>query len=110
MDAHCCLADIFVMSSEKEVFGIVFIEAMFYGLPVIAGNKDGSVDALVNGEMGVLVNPGNILEITEAIKKVLNNRKVYQPHHDKLIEHFGYTKYKGRFEEVLRKLGVPTIN
>ena len=55
--AHFSIADIYIMPSTKEGFGIIFIEAMFYGKPVIAGNKDGSADALQNGTLGILVNP-----------------------------------------------------
>ena len=40
------IANIYVMPSMKEGFGFM---AMYYGLPVIASNKDGSVDALCNG-------------------------------------------------------------
>lgn len=72
--AHFMLGDIFIMPSEKEGFGIVFIEAMYYGLPVIAGNIDGSADALCRGEMGILVNPGNKEEIIAAVKKIADNR------------------------------------
>jgi len=54
--SHFVMADLYVMPSVKEGFGIVFIEAMFYGLPVIAGNLDGSVDALANGRLGLLIN------------------------------------------------------
>src|SRR6185437_1267256 len=60
---HFAVSDIYIMPSSGEGFGIVFIEAMYYGLPVIAGNKDGSTDALLNGELGQLVNPGNAQEI-----------------------------------------------
>src|SRR6185437_13841430 len=42
---HFNLSDIYIMPSEKEGFGIVFIEAMYHNKPVIAGNRDGSVDA-----------------------------------------------------------------
>jgi glycosyltransferase involved in cell wall biosynthesis len=56
---HFNLADIYLMPSEKEGFGIVFIEAMYYNKPVIAGNKDGSADALLNGKLGLLVNPSS---------------------------------------------------
>ena len=98
--AHFLLADIFVMPSEKEGFGIVFIEAMFYGLPVIGGNKDGSTDALIDGEMGLLVDPENITQITEAIARVIHNRKAYLPDQAKLMRYFGYTRYKERIGEV----------
>lgn len=99
--AHFNLADIFIMPSEKEGFGIVFIEAMFYGKPVIAGNKDGSVDALANGELGILVDPGSVEDITEAVKKVLDKPAQYLPDAEKLEERFGYRQYKRRLHEAL---------
>ena len=98
------LATIFVMPSKKEGFGIVFTEAMFYGVPVIAGNKDGSVDALCNGELGLMVDPDNITEIIAAIIKVLDNRNVYLPDYDKLMRHFGYTVYKEKLRKVFERL------
>ncbi len=51
------LADLFAMPSIGEGFGIVFLEAMACGCPVLAGNRDGSVDALAGGELGTLVDP-----------------------------------------------------
>ncbi|RZK35794.1 MAG: glycosyltransferase family 1 protein, partial [Pedobacter sp.] len=57
------LADLFVMPSKKEGFGIVFIESAACGCPVMAGNQDGSSDALLNGELGILVNPDHQKEI-----------------------------------------------
>lgn len=68
---HFLLADIFVMPSKKEGFGIVFIEAMASGLRVIAGNKDGSVDALANGKLGKLVDPDNLKQIEETLADLL---------------------------------------
>ena len=68
---HYQLADVFVMPSRKEGFGIVFIEAMACGLPVIAGNQDGSVDALRNGELGILINPEDPDEMVNILLKVL---------------------------------------
>ena len=101
---HFLLADIFVMPSEKEGFGIVFIEAMFYGLPVIAGNRDGSVDALLNGEMGILVDPDNVPQLSEAVEKILDNREAFLPDQEKLLKHFGYPQYKAKFKEVFEGL------
>lgn len=48
-------ADAFVLPSQKEGFGLVFIEAQAAGLRVIAGNRDGSAEAVKNQEAGVLV-------------------------------------------------------
>ena len=98
---HFNLADIFVMPSEKEGFGIVFIEAMFYGKPVIAGNRDGSVDALCNGELGLLVDPENKEELFNAIKKMLDNKEAYLPDREKLMEYFRYTGYKEKLHEMI---------
>ncbi|HMK27571.1 MAG TPA: glycosyltransferase family 4 protein [Chitinophagaceae bacterium] len=92
--AHFKLGDIFIMPSEREGFGIVFIEAMFYGIPVVAGNIDGSVDALCNGELGLMVNPYNVKEIITAVKKIISNRSGHLPDPKKLEQQFDYKGYK----------------
>ncbi len=48
---HYRLADVYVMPS-KEGFGIVYLEAMACGVPVIAGDNDGSADPLQDGRLG----------------------------------------------------------
>jgi phosphatidyl-myo-inositol dimannoside synthase len=99
--AHFSLADIYVMPSVKEGFGIVFVEAMYYGTPVIAGNADGSTDALLQGKLGLLIEPDNTKAITEALQKMITNKKAYEPDHALLMDYFGYEYYKERLEEVL---------
>jgi phosphatidyl-myo-inositol dimannoside synthase len=61
------MADVFVMPSTGEGFGIAFLEAMAAGVRVIGGNKDGSVDPLADGALGTLVDPDNECELTQAI-------------------------------------------
>ncbi len=102
--AHFALSDCYVMPSVKEGFGIVFIEAMYYGLPVIAGNADGSVDALQNGRLGILVDPNNVAEIKNAILKVLNNREKYLPDQRLLLEHFSYDSYKVKMNALFNRI------
>ncbi len=65
------LADVFAMPSTGEGFGIVYLEAAATGLPVIAGNIDGSVDALADGAIGTLINPRSQTELTDALVQAL---------------------------------------
>lgn len=101
MAAHFEMADIYAMPSTKEGFGMVFIEAMYYGLPVIAGNKDGSADALANGEFGLLIDPGEPEAIEQAIIRVLSNRKAFIPSRELLTDRFGYLQYKEKISRII---------
>ena len=67
------LADVFVMPSTGEGFGIVFLEAMATGVRVIGGNHDGSRDALCDGALGTLVDPEKCEELASAIEAALDN-------------------------------------
>lgn len=101
LPGHFSLADIYVMPSVKEGFGIVFVEAMYYGIPAIAGNADGSSDALLNGHLGLLIKADSPEEIGEAIEKMLESPALYAPDHDLVMKHFGYTNYKVKLEKML---------
>ncbi|UJF34582.1 glycosyltransferase family 4 protein [Paenibacillus hexagrammi] len=63
-------SDIFVMPSYKETFGIVYIEAMSRGLPLIYTKNEGIDGFFNNGEVGLPVDPFDINEIVESIKKI----------------------------------------
>ena len=68
---HFLLSDLFVLPSKKEGFGIVFIEALACGLPVICGNADGSIDAIRDGELGTAINVDDLEELENVIVKYL---------------------------------------
>jgi phosphatidyl-myo-inositol dimannoside synthase len=68
---HYRLADVFAMPSTGEGFGIVFLEAMACGTPVLAGNVDGSVDAVEHGRLGRTVDPNDVGEIAGGLIALL---------------------------------------
>ena len=63
----------FVLPSGKEGFGIVFLEAMFFGAPVIAAEEKGAVDVVRDGETGLTVRFGDTIEITRAIERIVSD-------------------------------------
>ena len=100
------LCDLFVLPSKKEGFGFVFLEALACGKPVIAGNKDGSVDAVLNGELGLLVDPDNVEEIKNAIVRVLTkNIPKNMLNNDylraRVLQEYGFDSFKNRLEKIL---------
>ena len=72
-------SDIFLMLSESrsdgdfEGFGIAVIEANYFGLPAIGSKNSGIEDAINNGVSGIIVNPGDPDEISEAVKTIMKN-------------------------------------
>jgi len=56
-----------------EGFGIVYLEAGAYGKPVVAGNVGGALDAVVDGETGLLVDPLDPLALAQAITRLLQD-------------------------------------
>lgn len=103
---HFLLADLFVLPSKKEGFGIVFIEAMACGLPVICGNADGSMDAIKNGELGTAVDADNLGELRDAIAAYferpldVEHRRNIQK---KCMEYFNSDKYTDELGALLNE-------
>jgi len=106
--AHYNLCDVFAMPSKGEGFGIVFLEALACGKAVIAGNKDGSADALLDGELGALIDPDNVSEISQTLIQVLRREfplKILddpEALREKAIETYGYSRFARRLQEIVQ--------
>lgn len=101
LQQYFLLSDAFVMPSSGEGFGIAFIEAAANGCNVLAGNQDGSVDALRNGELGILVNPNDEAEILKGLKLVLEKPFDKAKQSELTLRHFSFEQYMKQIEGLL---------
>ena len=70
--------DAFVLPSRHESMGVVFVEAMACGKPVIA-SICGGPEEFVNDDCGYLVVPENEVDLAMAMNKMINNHKRFIP-------------------------------
>lgn len=68
----------FVLPSRYEAFGVVLIEAMATGLPVIA-TRSGGPEFIVGRESGLLIEPGQIEELAKAMQYMMRHIESYSP-------------------------------
>lgn len=67
-------ADIGLMCSQHEAFGLVTVEYMLAGLPVIGSNSGGTREIVIDNETGYLYEPGNYLDLSTKIEDLLSNQ------------------------------------
>lgn len=94
------LADAYLMPGRGEGFGITLLEAMACGLPTLASILDGSREALLDGELGVLVDPRNSEDLKQGIREILGRPKKVPPG----LEYFSFTRYQERVYYMLNRI------
>lgn len=77
-EKYLAISDIFCLPSYREGFGSVVIEAAAMGIPTVGTNIYGLVDAVVDGETGILVPSGNDRALIDALKHLLDNPEKLQ--------------------------------
>lgn len=106
------VADLFLMPSEKESFGLAALEAMACEVPVISSNTGGLPELNVQGVTGFLSNVGDIQDMTRKSLFVLdkNNLPKFKENALKRAQEFDITKilplYENYYEKILEKASI----
>ena len=64
-------ADVVVLPSRYESFGLVMVEAMMHGKPLVSTDTSGVREVVRNGVDGLLVEPGDVDQLEHAIRRML---------------------------------------
>lgn len=101
------LADVYILPSKFEGFGIVFIESLACGVPVIASDNFGCRQSLKNGNLGLLVKPDNLNNIAKTIINFFNKNVPEQLFkrkylRKKILEFYGIDSWNKRLDILLR--------
>ena len=104
---HYLNSSIYIMTSRWEGMPLVLAEAMSFGLPILAFSQSGSNEVLANGKYGVLVENGNVSELTNQLTLLINDvekRKQYQKLSLERVEDFQLKNIITMWNEVLLKI------
>lgn len=104
--AHYRLADAYVMPSQ-EGFGIVYLEAMACGVPVLSGDADGSADPLQDGRVGWRVPHRDVDAVAQACIEMLKGKDQRCDGawlRQETLAHFSAASLKRQMAEMLTKL------
>jgi glycosyltransferase involved in cell wall biosynthesis len=102
--------DVFVLPSVSrlEAFGIVALEAMATGKPVIVADIPGVREVIEDGRDGLLADPMNPRDLAEKIRRLLGDpearRAMGTRARDKVVESFGIERVTDRIESVYRSI------
>ena len=101
----------FVLSSHVETFGVVVIEALSQGIPVIATKCGGPESIIVPGD-GILVEVANVNALAQAMNEVVENTKLYDPDsiRQRCLERFSEKAFILRVEEIYKHCIAESIN
>lgn len=99
---------VFVNPAFVEPFGLTFIEASAVGLPFVGTHNGGPQDILKNCESGLLVNVAEPEELSQAIKRLLTDRELWQQCStngiNRVREHYTWETHGRRYIECLKPI------
>jgi N-acetyl-alpha-D-glucosaminyl L-malate synthase BshA len=108
IEALLPLADVFLLPSSHESFGLVALEAMSSGVPVIATRVGGMPEVIEDGVSGFLRDPGDVAAMTEVALELARNpglrRQVSHAARARAAGHFAQGRAVEFYESYYRRL------
>ena len=87
--------------------GLVFLEAMAFGLPIVATAIGGIPDMVTPGKNGLLIQPGDVAGLTEHLARLLNNSELRAQYgavgRALALEHYNWEKTGERIYQTITK-------
>jgi glycosyltransferase involved in cell wall biosynthesis len=104
--AALSMSDVFVSTSQHEGFGLVFLEAMAYGLPVVCYDRGGQVDFLSTPTTGAVVKLNDIESFTKAVLDLYSSperRADIHKHNLAAVETYFIDRCARRYEAIFEQ-------
>jgi phosphatidylinositol alpha-1,6-mannosyltransferase len=104
--------ELFILPSAQEGFGLVFVEAMAAGKPVIAAQAGAVPEVVVDGQTGALVEYGDEAALARAIAHLCADselsRRLGSAGHERFLDRFSFEPVMARFDELLGEVVSPS--
>ncbi len=108
LSACYAACDVFALPSRGEGFGMVFLEAMAHGKPVIGGAHGGIPDIVEDGKTGLLVPHGQIERLAEAVEFIFTDspraNAMGMAGRERVATHFSFAQFQTHLTEILSEV------
>lgn len=94
-------SDVFTMPSKTETFGLVYIESLSQGLPIIYTKGEG-IDGLYEENIGEAVNADDVKSISDGILKIINNYSDYNYSPKEIVNNHNWNKIAQKYNAIYR--------
>jgi glycosyltransferase involved in cell wall biosynthesis len=101
-------ADVFALPSQHEAFGLVYLEAMHCGLPVVAGRPGGQEDYLTDGRTGFLVAHADTDALVAALRRLVDDpelRATMSQYNRAVAQRFSVAATADEYETLFSRIG-----